>query len=214
MELSSTEKAMEREMTVPNGMQSKCENNERTQESVPSMNSSHPSHLLSSLVPCNMFFAGYLDCAQEALRYLLEIEKLPSDHPLVVGIQRKLYDCYSLLQMQYLFGNYLNVDPSGVHNVGSEADGVVDSFEGSRECSDGCQDCQNGNSEIKCSTIDTPSMNSGLNTDVDLNANGHKIAVALAEELYALMNPEESDSDVEELEGDVDEGFEEVTEAV
>lgn len=48
-----------------------------------------------------MFCAGFNQCSQEAIRYLIETENLPEDHPLVIGLKQHLalQEAYYLIEM-------------------------------------------------------------------------------------------------------------------
>jgi hypothetical protein len=54
-----------------------------------------------------MMLAGYRDCAQEAIRYLLDVEKLSIDDPLVVGLRMHLHEHQKSIDIhQMLYGHY------------------------------------------------------------------------------------------------------------
>ncbi|KAH3727332.1 hypothetical protein DPMN_053264 [Dreissena polymorpha] len=183
---------------------------------------------LSTVEPCNMFFTGYLDCAHEALRYLIEIEKLPTSHPLVLGIQCQLYEHYRLLQLQYMFENLY---PAGqmVH--------IPNAFPNDVASGSLCEQCDTiaEDETIGLSTIGTHSINNGCLNSVDCalapehsftqNSTGdilknsglpiesQKLAESLADEIYSLLHStDDSDDDEFTDEESIDEGFEEMTE--
>ncbi|XP_041354866.1 uncharacterized protein LOC121372543 isoform X2 [Gigantopelta aegis] len=66
---------------------------------------------LPPLDPASALMTGYNDCGEEAIRYLMEVENLPADHPLVVGLrshlieQRKALDLANLISGPPLFGS-------------------------------------------------------------------------------------------------------------
>ncbi|XP_052811564.1 uncharacterized protein LOC128239122 [Mya arenaria] len=188
--------------------------------------------LFSTLVPGNDYFAGYIDCAQEALRYLLEDEKLPLNHPMVVGIQFQLYEHYKLLQLQFLFGNNLSFHADGVNNASrTEDQNITEKDEqpidnkvnipDNVECSQpSVQSSETGNvSDMGgMKQDDTVARQQGQNSarqredeilaNSGLSENAQKLALNLAEELLSLINgSDESDHD-----GSLDEGFEDMEE--
>ena len=57
---------------------------------------------LPPLDPTSALVTGYNDCGEEAIRYLMEVEHLPADHPLVVGLRTHLMEQKKALDLAYL----------------------------------------------------------------------------------------------------------------
>lgn len=223
-DLSVSSMASEHEMAVSQGRQSESKSN----FILPSVQSSHPSSMLASLLPCNMFFTGYLDCAQEALRYLLEVERLPLEHPLVHGLQCQLYDTYCLLQLQYQFDNHFHasaINADNCENTETPKDSQVQP-EHPKQTSDRTENTSVVNNGVLNSGVNSKQCASVRYIDANdaeiseklkasnLSAEAQEVAVALAEQIYSMLNGGDAglDSDVESLdEESVDEGFEEMT---
>lgn len=63
----------------------------------------HPALLSMSVPdPSQIVLAGYQDCAEEAIRYLLEVEHLSEDNPLVVGLKQHLWERQMALDIERL----------------------------------------------------------------------------------------------------------------
>lgn len=59
------------------------------------------------------FLLGYRDCAEEALRFLMEVEHLSNDHPLVIGLKYHLQEqqrCLSFGHVYYDGGQEIITD--------------------------------------------------------------------------------------------------------
>ena len=213
---------------------------------LPSDQSSQHSPMMSSLSPCNTFFSGYLDCALESLRYLLEVERLPTDHPLVLGLQCQLYDTYRILHMQYEFdthfkvgANATDVDESVKENyeisVNSNIAHPQDKHCGRDLNDEICKDVKaitgdiNEHNEARANLskyalqgadTETNKLDTGDPEIVEklqasgLSIDAQKTALALAEQIYSLLNGDEDESDIDDTDDDesTDEGFEEMTE--
>lgn len=194
---------------------------------------SSQTHGFSPVYPCNMFLAGYMDCAKEALWYLTEVEKLPWDHPMVVQLKVQLHEQYRMLQLQYMIGNTLRMcsekakEISGENNIAtgqssvkkSETSnivnennvpdmGTIENFEGcaiaKKEILESCQK----------SELEDKGRQPSNQSDKELSPEAQKIAEALAEEIYSLLQSQEDISDIEDDcdNESIDEGFEELIE--
>jgi len=176
----------------------------------------------SAAAPSSKYLQGYVDCAQEALRYLLHVEKLPVDHPLVTDIKSKLYDHYRLLQMNFMFGAGLSVgggtpqftvnnnmapvfSQEEIQEIPAQAGGDDHvQYEKISECKTSDQvngSLDQGRSERQCSDILAAS---GLSQD------GQWLAARLAEEIFCLLSDDGDDSDDDSDWENTDEGFAEM----
>ncbi|XP_045199174.2 uncharacterized protein LOC123553535 [Mercenaria mercenaria] len=212
-------------------------------------------------IPTNMFLHGYKDCAQEALWYLTEVEKLPPDHSTVVGLKEHLYEEYRLFRMQHMLRNALQMcNEEDMYKalpgtkLNQERENDVDTFDvilnGAKEsvtkcaiqsesvpkCEKNVQECsftantdsvQKNNKGIS-SNFEEQSVKSPMfedqenDSETELSPEAYKVAVALAEEIYSLLQGQDdvieeqgdldywSDTDIENE--SADEGFEEMIE--
>lgn len=179
--------------------------------------------------PCNMFLTGYMDCAQEALWYLTVVEKLPWDHPMVVGLKMHLYEQYRILQLQYLLGNSMRMcnetgsgNSSGKNmatDVNTNENIVTDSDDRTSVNHKLLTDMSVDNTGISSaiskhcdSEIRHTAVVSEPELDTDLSPRANQLAEALAEEIYALIQAQSDtdDTEVEDEDESIDEGFDEV----
>ncbi|KAK3590568.1 hypothetical protein CHS0354_039699 [Potamilus streckersoni] len=77
----------------------------------------HPGLIgLPPLTQTELVLAGYNDCAEEAIRYLVEVENFPYDDPLVQGLKSHLEEQKSLLDIPSLVRDSINMS----HQIYSE----------------------------------------------------------------------------------------------
>lgn len=195
---------------------------------------------LSSLPPpCNMFLSGYMDCVHESLWYLIEVEKLPLDHPMVVGLKMNLYEQYGMLHLEYMLRQRLRVCLQGemsqnrLESENEASPEVPNVIENGINESANKSAIQTDTVLISKTIVGVPSNATGaenvpkhvaeISNDVQENESATKdsglspqaqrVAIALAEEIFLLLqghnDPENSDDEEEES---IDEGFEEMTE--
>lgn len=164
-----------------------------------------------------MFLTGYTDCAQEALWYLTEVEKLPPNHPTVVGLKVHLHEQYRMFQMQHLLLNVWNMcdneeeafpdtDYESESDGGMKADDTEGSVTKRAIHSDDVPNCENTNIEsgfihVEDMKVDQKNNNykisaeelrhddkeQGNETESELSPEAHMVALALAEEIYSLL---------------------------
>lgn len=173
-----------------------------------------------------MFFTGYLDCSLEALKYLLEVEGLPMDHPLVYGLQCQLYDTYRLLQLQHQFDTHFQVNTANENkceNIKASDDCLG---EHTKQADDPTDQTAMLNYNVTESGLKSKESGEAVHIDAadseiseklqasGLSAEAQEVAVALAEQIYLMLNGDdaEEESDIESVdEESIDEGFEEIT---
>ena len=166
----------------------------------------------------DMFLAGFSDCAEEAVRYLVEVEGLSQNHPMVVGLKQYLFDKQRILELNIMLQNNFQLTPSepnqfrnsepvtkgGLHehtvhsNISTEQ--VHSSFENSTK------------EQEPVSQLHKPDSLGSNNCDpASIIPEGTEQLVSdLVDEIYSLLQEEDDmylDSDSE-----VDEGFDELTE--
>lgn len=215
---------------------------------------------VSPITPCNMFLTGYMDCTQEALWYLTEVECLPLDHPIVAGLRWQLHEQYRVLQLQYMLSNNLHVcnetesshlhtcnteDRNNLHMCDREASGVHNEqliplckgsittanvsdrngddnvgmcaieIETESNCVAKSDDIENSIAAVT-ETIQNGQSDPEVDSspEVELSPEAQRVAVALAEEIYSLLQSQDDLSDIDDDESDyIDEGFEDMTES-
>ncbi len=76
----------------------------------------------------SIVLAGYKDCTDEAIRYLLEVEKMPEDDPLVLGLRQHLLARQQQLDVERILNSSHNVATTGssvTATSGGDSDSVV-----------------------------------------------------------------------------------------
>ncbi|KAL4232569.1 hypothetical protein ACF0H5_007259 [Mactra antiquata] len=172
----------------------------------------------------NPFLTGYIDCAQEALWFLTQVEKLPWDHPTVVGLQIHLWEQYKMLHLQQMLGDSLKVCNNEQENVIDEIQ--LDSQQNHVITNDGdkinsaidehSEDISE-NSAIRTETIinDDSKLshselkyNNNMNLDKkepQLSPEAQTVAEALAEEIFHILNTDDNDLDFDSYTDEEDE---------
>lgn len=188
---------------------------------------------------CNPFFTGYIDCAQEALWYLTQVEKLPFDHPMVMGLQMHLWEQYKMLQIQQMLRNNLSMCGKNEPVIGEAHANikqinvaVKDNKELTSAIELKCEDIS-GKSAIRTDVVkakdkelpqtelrDDKHADNADQNDSELSPEAQKVAEALAEEIFSILNAENdlddynySDEDGGDESESIDEGFEEMEES-
>lgn len=183
---------------------------------------------------CNLFLTGYVDCMQEAYWFLTQVEKLPLDHPMVVGLKMKLYEQYEMLRLQYMLRNTLlmynevelNQNKTGIRSkdsditknvIGNDVNENVEKSAiwtetGSRTNSfSASTDCVPHAVEVPIVVQENSSNDSD---DSELSPEAHGVALALADEIFSLLQGQGQDDfdESDDEEESIDEGFEELIE--
>ncbi|XP_062588388.1 uncharacterized protein LOC134250045 isoform X3 [Saccostrea cucullata] len=166
----------------------------------------HPAMIgLSPLEQAEVVLTGYRDCAAEALRYLVEVERFAEDDPIVVGLQKHLYEQQRALNVQRILSNlennpdyYSRVDDFDPNDSGIEDTNISGNYShvGVNEQNQSETSLESQQSDI--SHVITP--------EVDRDA-----IVSLAEEILSLIELEQSSSIEEEEEEMEDERDEEMS---
>lgn len=164
----------------------------------------HPAFIgITSNDHADSLITGFKDCADEAIRYLVEIEHLSPDDPLVVGLREHLKEqhrLYSLQQMLIhcnLMFNNNHYEESDVSNTNQSHYHCHDSVvsleqEVSRKSALSEDSIEN---KIKDShTMETESdLHNGNSNSLDMVA-----ITSLAEEIMSLLEEDETLSDIED----------------
>ena len=149
---------------------------------------------LSPLQQAEVVLSGYRDCAAEAIRYLLEVEHLLPEDPLVQGLQNHLYEkqkhldfVHILLQCQdnTMCQNELtSLDDSGITEDGHDSSDSVT-----------MEIIENDAVAV------THSSNIQL-TSSDIDCENNSAITALAEEILSLIEEENVLNDTEKEDDD------------
>ncbi len=78
----------------------------------------------------SIVLAGYKDCTDEAIRYLLEVEKMPEDDPLVLGLRQHLLARQQQLDVERILNSSHNGATTGSRvttSISGDSDSVVTS---------------------------------------------------------------------------------------
>ncbi|XP_061167426.1 uncharacterized protein LOC133185780 isoform X2 [Saccostrea echinata] len=164
----------------------------------------HPAMIgLSPLQQAEVVLTGYRDCAAEALRYLVEVERFAEDDPIVVGLQKHLYEQQRALNVQRILSNLENNPDylSGEDNFDPDDSGIEDQNLGLDYNHVGVE--EQGQSETWLDSQQSD-INHVITPEVDRDA-----IVSLAEEILSLIELEQSPT-IGEEEMD-DEGDEEMS---
>ncbi|KAK3097737.1 hypothetical protein FSP39_012653 [Pinctada imbricata] len=89
----------------------------------------HPAMIgLSPLQQAEVVLSGYRDCAAEAIRYLTEVENIPADDPLVLGLQSHLHEKQKHLDFVQILIQYHNtMNSTESHDADLELGSLDDS---------------------------------------------------------------------------------------
>ena len=179
--------------------------------------------VFSPLVMNDMFFTGFSDCAGEALRYLVDVEGLPPNDPMVLGLKQHLYEKQRLLELDLLLRNRLQLTSlDSVPDVHAEAnlkhehcETIGDSNEPNTDSETICKYkdsvadlTMKANASIAAperSEMDHINENNSSEIDVP------KKVADLVNELFSLLQEEENDMYLES-DSEMDEGFDEIIE--
>jgi hypothetical protein len=198
------------------------------------------------------FLTGYAECAEEALWYLTEVEKLPQNHPTVVGLKMHLNEQYRMFQIKHLLPNALYMSDEDDTEADDEenddsvnADDTIDCVPNCAIYKQSVPKCENTDIEYESlkdndtngvhknnstpsftnenkSSIPNATEGENNESESELSPEAHMVAVALAEEIYALLQSRSDAKDEQNEEVDystdtdiesVDEGFDESIEA-
>lgn len=183
---------------------------------------------------CNLFLTGYVDCMQEAYWFLTQVEKLPLDHPMVLGLKMKLYEQFEMLRLQYMLRNTLrmynevelNQNTTDIGSKNSEITKNVIGNDVNESVGKSAIQTETGSrtNSFSVSTanvphsVDVPNFvqenSSNDSDDSKLSPEAHRVAVALADEIFSLLQDQgQDDFDIsDDEEESIDEGFEELIE--
>lgn len=174
---------------------------ERTLESADQIGAveiKHPAMIGLNMDTRPAFLLGYQDCAEEALRFLMEVEHLSNDHPLVTGLKHHLQE----QQMWLRFGNvYYDSQTDLQINLNDSGISIQDDSNTHMATE------SNTNSEPPCEMSLTYTTGETITTNqlLELASLQNNSAVSgLAEELLSLLE-ESEDSDDDDGDISVDE---------
>ena len=140
------------------------------------------------------YIKGYLDCAAESIRYLTEVEGLPFDHPLVIGMQQNFSEHMQILKMQLLLQQIIQTELGSTEEEVEHRDP---------------EELGNSQTEVDTETVQLRENKAGNQCDDE------DLASDIAEEIYSLLysnDKENDDSDLSDAELSQDEGFHEISE--
>jgi len=84
--------------------------------------------IVSDVTMDDVSLAGFRDCSEEAIRYLLQVEGLSEDDPVIVGLQQHLYRQRQEFEMKQTIADYLaNIKVTDVRDANCDVtDDVTD----------------------------------------------------------------------------------------
>lgn len=163
----------------------------------------HPAFIGITSNDHSSLITGFRDCADEAIRYLVEIEHLSPDDPLVVGLREHLKEqhrLYSLQQMlihcNLMFNNnhYEQSDVSNTNQTHYDCNGSVVSLEHQVSRKSALSEDSIENNIKDSHTMETESdLHNGNSNSLDMAA-----ITSLAEEIMSLLEEDETLSDIED----------------
>ena len=185
--------------------------------------------VLPPLTAKDMFLTGFTDCAQEAIRYLVEVEGLPSHDPMVLGLKQHLYEQQRIYELNLLLRNSFQLNTyNSEHDLCSEVnkvkqntcENVMNSGLVSHESvEDSVNKSRHENPVDECNINNSASIHEQeqrndseqikhMHIDSSETDVPNKVA-ELVNELFSLLQEEENDMYLDS-DSEVDEGFEEL----
>ncbi|KAK6170495.1 hypothetical protein SNE40_018876 [Patella caerulea] len=167
---------------------------------------------LPALSPSSAVMEGFQDCAEEAIRYLIEVEKLAADDPMVVGLREHLYE----KQKSMLAYPVVHLQPPSISPQPMYMDSLGQ-FEDYSLRSDNVADDSSFDSSTDVSDITSLQTHEEQATDfynvmnLCASRDNESAIRSLAEELISLME-EEEDIFTDDEDIDFDENIEDVYE--
>lgn len=158
----------------------------------------HPAMFGLPLAQASMVLAGYRDCAAEAVRYLIEDERMSPEDPFVMGLRNHLYECQKRLDLHNILRHYGMVMSQSGNQVNEDSLSLNDS---------GISDHVTDNlsisipEESNCVLSQSSDGVTSQSVDMESLQNNNPAISALAEELLFLLEEEDqgmSDEDSEE----------------
>ena len=170
----------------------------------------YPGHAeLPRFAVSDMFVNGFAECAEETIRYLLDVEGLSENDPLVVGLKQHLFEKQRLLQLNLFLQNNLLLRAHHPHDecvgavIKAEEDKQIFNDTGERYASSSEQDRISCDCKIECECSDTS------NTINMIPEGSERLVSDLVDEIFFLLQEDDLEVDSDE---EVDEGFDEMTE--
>ena len=177
----------------------------------------------------DMFLIGFSDCAQEAIRYLVDVEGLSPHDPMVLGLQQHLYEQQRIFELNVLLRNSFQLNSyNSAPDVRSEVNitqGNCEQLKNSKlDRHDSIEDKET--IDIHETNADEWTMNENVSSvdkertnieqfnPTDSNTSETDVPKKVADlvnELFSLLQEEENDM-YQESDSDVDEGFDELVE--
>lgn len=161
---------------------------------------------LSPLINEDPFIQGYIDCAEEAIRYLIEVEGLHHDHPMIIGLRQYLQEQQRIAYIQFVMRTTLQLQ-GGFHTPKNSSVAAVEEPVERQEDHNEHAFSHNP-SENNRGDIVAEDLNGGMS-----QSDKESLAAHLAEEIFSLLQNDTEYSDdeyVDESEDDfIDEGFDE-----
>ena len=173
----------------------------------------------------DMFLTGFSDCAQEAIRYLVDVEGLSPHDPMVLGLQQHLYEQQRIFELNVLLRNSFHLNSyNSAPDVRSELNitqGNCEQLKHSKlDMHDSIEDTETITNadewtmKENASSVDKERTNIEQFNPTDSNTGETDVPKKVSDlvnELFSLLQEEENDMYLES-DSDMDEGFDEIVE--
>ena len=165
----------------------------------------HPATIGLPAGEAHMVLAGYQDCTAEAIRFLVEVEHISPDDPIVVGLKHHLYQCQRQLDYNQLLRYCdndarvecgISLNDSGISELSIEHDEFDD--QSSNPMNTSLEECEHSEQNIDNNHTllnEQMTFESLQNSNPAISALAEELLFLLEEDMNAIDDDEDDDDD-------------------